>query len=171
MLAYAFQAHDFRFRYVGRYSDRAMPAPYLWAALWGRQDGSVLWWTFLLGGYTSLCTWSLRDRLRELQPAILATLMIIIGFFTVLMLFAADPFSTSLAGTAPGRRGTQPLLQKLLDADPSADALPGHVGWAVPFAFCVAALVTGRLGDEWLRASRRWTLFAWIALAVGNISA
>jgi cytochrome c-type biogenesis protein CcmF len=57
LLAYAFQAHDFRIRYVARYSDRSMPAVYLWAALWGGQDGSLLWWSFLVSGYTGLFVW------------------------------------------------------------------------------------------------------------------
>ena len=55
VLAYAFQTHDFRIRYVSRYSDRSMSAGYLVTALWGGQDGSLLWWTFLLSGYTTAC--------------------------------------------------------------------------------------------------------------------
>ena len=57
-LAYAFQAHDFRIRYVMRYSDRSMPWYYLLASLWGGQDGSILWWCFLLGGYSTVCAFS-----------------------------------------------------------------------------------------------------------------
>ena len=74
-LAYAFQAHDFRIRYVVRYSDRSMPGIYLVGVLWGGQDGSILWWTFLVGGYSTICAISMRKRLPELQPYILATLM------------------------------------------------------------------------------------------------
>src|SRR5689334_15742868 len=84
VLAYAFQAHDFRIRYVSRYSDRAMPWWYLIASLWGGQDGSLLWWTFLVGGYSTLAAFSLRKRLPELAPMILATLMSIVMFFGVL---------------------------------------------------------------------------------------
>jgi cytochrome c-type biogenesis protein CcmF len=169
LLAYAFQAHDFRIRYVMRYSDRSMPWYYLWASLWGGQDGSVLWWTFLLAGYTTLCVWSLRDSLRRLQPYIIATLIGVLAFFCVLMLFSANPFATTLAGTAPDGEGLNPLLQNYWMIIHPPTLYLGMVGWSVPFAFCVAALVTGRLGDEWLRASRRWTLFAWIALATGNV--
>jgi cytochrome c-type biogenesis protein CcmF len=169
VLAYAFQAHDFRIRYVARYSDRSMPAHYLWASLWGGQDGSLLWWTLLLCGYTALCTWSLHNRLRELQPYIFATLMLIVTFFAVLMLFAANPFASAVAGAEPDGEGLNPLLQNYWMMIHPPTLYLGMTGWAVPFAFCIAALATGRLGDEWIRASRRWTLFAWIALATGNV--
>ncbi|HEX2677468.1 MAG TPA: hypothetical protein VHM19_12530, partial [Polyangiales bacterium] len=67
-LAYAFQAHDFRIRYVMRYSDRSMPWYYLWASLWGGQDGSLLWWSFLLTTYSAICARSLKHRIPELAP-------------------------------------------------------------------------------------------------------
>ena len=80
VLAYAFQVHDFRIRYVARYSDRSMPWWYLISSLWGGQDGSLLWWAFLLSGYTFFATRWLRGRHTELQPWILATLMSILIF-------------------------------------------------------------------------------------------
>jgi cytochrome c-type biogenesis protein CcmF len=169
VLAYAFQSHDFRIRYVARYSDRSMPWWYLFGSLWGGQDGSILWWSFLLSIYTTLCTRSLKDRLPELSPYILATLMSVLMFFTTIMLFAANPFSTAVVSTVPDGEGLNPLLQNYWMMIHPPTLYMGMVGWAVPFAFVVAALVTGRLGDEWLLASRRWTLFAWIALTTGNI--
>jgi len=75
LLAYAFVSHDFRVRYVMRYSDRSMPGQYLFAALWGGQDGSLLWWTFLLATYSAACIVWLRGRYRELAPYVIATLM------------------------------------------------------------------------------------------------
>src|SRR5688500_17703102 len=62
LLAYSFQAHDFRIRYVARYSDRSMPWWYLITALWGGQDGSLLWWSFLLSGYTGAFVWRSEER-------------------------------------------------------------------------------------------------------------
>ena len=91
VLAYAFQAHDFRIRYVSRYSDRSMPWWYLLTSLWGGQDGSLLWWTFLYCTYSAVAAFSLRKRLPELAPMILATLMSVVMFYGVLMLFAANP--------------------------------------------------------------------------------
>jgi cytochrome c-type biogenesis protein CcmF len=168
-LAYAFQAHDYRIRYVQHYSDRSMPWFYLVTSLWGGQDGSILWWTFLLGGYSTVCAFSLRRRLPELQPYILATLMAIVIFFCVLMLFSANPFATAVAGAPPDGEGLNPLLQNYWMMIHPPMLYLGMTGWSVPFAFAIAALVTGRLGDEWIKASRRFTLWAFAALATGNV--
>ncbi len=73
LLAYAFITHDFRIRYVARYSDRSMSTPYLFAALWGGQDGSLLWWAFLLSIYNASCVRWLKGRYRQLQPYVIAT--------------------------------------------------------------------------------------------------
>ena len=125
VLAYAFQVHDFRIRYVARYSDRSMPWWYLITSLWGGQDGSLLWWSFLLSGYTFFAIRWLRGRYTELQPWIIATLMSILIFFAVLMLFAANPFATYIRTTPRRRRRPQPASAELLDGDPSADPLHG----------------------------------------------
>src|SRR6476620_4622078 len=93
-LAYAFVSHDFRLRYVAHYSDRSMPLAFLLTALWGGQDGSLLWWLFLLSGYIGACVFSLGKKHLDLQPYVIATLMGIVVFFCILMAFAADPFST-----------------------------------------------------------------------------
>jgi cytochrome c-type biogenesis protein CcmF len=168
-LAYAFQAHDFRIRYVLRYSDRSMPWYYLIASLWGGQDGSLLWWAFLLVTFSSVCAHSLKRRVPELAPYVLATLMTIFMFFCVLMLFSANPFATVVAGAAPDGEGLNPLLQNYWMMIHPPMLYLGMVGWSVPFAFVMAALVTGRLDDEWITASRRFTLFAWLTLVVGNV--
>ncbi|MCU0655095.1 MAG: cytochrome c biogenesis protein CcsA [Polyangiaceae bacterium] len=168
VLAYAFVTHDFRIRYVARYSDRSMPLPYLFASLWGGQDGSLLWWSFLLSGYTGACVAWMKGRYRELQPYVIATLMSILGFFLVLMLFAANPFWTSFSGARPDGEGLNPLLQNFYMAIHPPSLYTGFVGCAVPFAFAVAALVTGRLDSEWIGASRKWMLFAWLFLSIGN---
>jgi cytochrome c-type biogenesis protein CcmF len=167
-LGYAFQAHDFQIRYVMRYSDRSMPWYYLIASLWGGQDGSLLWWSFLLCVYSAVCAYSLRKRLPELAPWIMATLMSILAFFCILMLFAANPFAVLASGAPPDGEGLNPLLQNYWMMIHPPMLYLGMVGWAVPFAFVFAALITGRLENDWVLASRRFTLFAWIALAVGN---
>lgn len=169
LLSYAFITHDFRIRYVSRYSDRSMPTTYLLTALWGGQDGSLLWWLFLLSAYTSGCVLWLKGRYRQLQPYVIATLMVIMSFFAVLMLFAANPFEASIAGARPDGDGLNPLLQNYwMIIHPPALYL-GFVGCAVPFAFCVAALVTGRLDNEWIVAVRKWMLFAFLFLSIGNV--
>src|SRR6478609_7667655 len=97
-LAYAFVSHDFRLRYVAHYSDRSMSIGYLLTALWGGQDGSLLWWLFLLSGYIGACVFSLGKKHLDLQPYVIATLMGIVIFFCILMAFAANPFATSISG-------------------------------------------------------------------------
>jgi cytochrome c-type biogenesis protein CcmF len=168
-LLYAFLSHDFRIRYVAHYSDRSMPITYLVTALWGGQDGSLLWWTFLLSLYTSACVLWLRGRHRELAPWVIATLMSVMMFFGVLMTFAANPFAASFGGAPPDGDGLNPSLQNFYMAIHPPSLYVGFVGCTVPFAFAVAALITGRLGEEWVLAARRWVLFAWMFLSIGNI--
>ena len=167
-LAYAFVSHDFRLRYVAHYSDRGMTLTYLLTALWGGQDGSLLWWLFLLSLYIGACVRSLGRKYLELQPYVIATLMAVVLFFCVLMAFAANPFSTSVAGARTDGEGLNPLLQNYWMVIHPPSLYTGFVGCTVPFAFAVAALVTGRLDQEWIVASRRWTLFSWMFLGIGN---
>jgi cytochrome c-type biogenesis protein CcmF len=168
LLAYAFATHDFRIRYVARYSDRSMSDLYLFTSLWGGQDGSLLWWSFLLSGYTAACVAWLKGRYRQLQPYVIATLMVILSFFCVLMLFAANPFEASIAGARPDGEGLNPLLQNYWMVIHPPSLYMGFVGCSVPFAFCMAALVTGRLDNEWIVAVRKWMLFAFLFLSIGN---
>jgi cytochrome c-type biogenesis protein CcmF len=167
-LAYAFVSHDFRIRYVAQHSDRSMPTIYLVTALWGGQDGSLLWWMFLLSVYVGACVKWLGKKYVELQPYIIATLMGVILFFCVIMAFAANPFSQSVAGAVADGQGMNPLLQDFYMIIHPPSLYTGFVGCTVPFAFAIAALVTGRLDQEWIVASRKWTLFAWMFLAIGN---
>jgi cytochrome c-type biogenesis protein CcmF len=167
-LCYAFVTHDFRIKYVAQHSDRSMPIGYLFTSLWGGQDGSLLWWLFLLSIYTAVCVRWMRGRFRELQPYVIATLMVVVLFFSVLMMFAANPFSTSVAGARTDGDGLNPLLQNIYMIIHPPSLYTGFVGCSVPFAFAVAALVTGRLDNEWVAATRNWMLFAWLFLSIGN---
>ena len=167
-LAYAFVSHDFRLRYVAHYSDRSMPTVFLLTALWGGQDGSLLWWLFLLSGYIGTCVWSLGKKHLDLQPYVIATLMVIVIFFCVLMAFAANPFSTSISGARTDGEGLNPLLQNFYMIIHPPSLYVGFVGCSIPFAFAVAALCTGRLDAEWIQASRKFSLFALLFLAIGN---
>lgn len=168
LLAYAFVSHDFRISYVARYSDRAMSTPYLIAALWGGQDGSLLWWLFLTSTFTGACVRWLRRRYLELQPYVLATLMTIVGFFALLMLFAANPFATSIAGAPIDGQGLNFQLRNFYMIIHPPSLYMGFTATAVPFSFAIAALITGRLDNEWIVATRKWMLFAWLFLSIGN---
>jgi cytochrome c-type biogenesis protein CcmF len=168
LLAYAFITHDFRIRYVARYSDRSMTTTYLFTSLWGGQDGSLLWWLFLLSVYIAACVKWLEGKYRQLQPYVIATLMVIVAFFAVLMLYSANPFETSLAGARVDGDGLNPLLRNYYMIIHPPSLYMGFVGCSIPFAFAIAALVTGRLDAEWIVAVRKWMLFAWMFLSIGN---
>src|SRR5688572_18710397 len=79
LLTYAFVSHDIRIRYASRYSERTMPTTYLSTSLWDVQDGSLLWWSLLLAGYVSACVAWLKGKYRQLQPYVIATLMVVIS--------------------------------------------------------------------------------------------
>ncbi len=169
VLAYAFVTHDFRLRYVVNYSDRTLSTALLLAALWGGQDGSLLSWTLLSAVFTAACAWSLRGRYRELQPYVLATLLVVVIFFIILMLFVANPFSTSASGAPPDGRGLNYQLRNFYMLVHPPSLYLGFTSAAVPFAFAIAALVTGRLNNEWIIASRKWMLLCWLFLTIGNV--
>jgi cytochrome c-type biogenesis protein CcmF len=168
VLAYAFVSHDFRVSYVARYSDRTMSTPWLIAALWGGQDGSLLWWLFLTSFFSGLCVWWLKGRYRELQPYVIATLMSVLLFLGVLMLFAANPFAAQVGGAPPDGAGLNYQLRNFYMIIHPPSLYIGFTSCAVPFAFAIAALATGRLDNEWIIASRKWMLFSWLFLGIGN---
>ena len=169
VLAYAFVSHDFRISYVARYSDRGMSVPYLIAALWGGQDGSLLWWLFLTSFFSGVCVWWLRRRYLELQPYVIATLMSIVVFFALLMAFSTNPFATSLAGAPTDGSGLNYQLRNFYMIIHPPSLYVGFTSAAVPFAFAIAALATGRLDNEWIVASRKWMLFSFLFLSIGNV--
>jgi cytochrome c-type biogenesis protein CcmF len=107
-----------------------------------------------------------RRRTRALMPAVTGTLMTILTFFLVLLVFVANPFEPS-PGFTPDGTGLNPLLQNPLMVIHPPLLYTGYVGVCVPFAFAVAALLTGRLGNEWIVTIRRWSLFAWFFLGIG----
>jgi cytochrome c-type biogenesis protein CcmF len=169
LLAYAFITHDFRITYVAHYSDRSMTTAYLLTALWGGQDGSLLWWTALLAVYVAGCVRWLGGRYRELQPYVIATLMVVVGFFAMLMLFTANPFAVNISGVVPDGQGLNPQLQNYWMIIHPPALYSGFVGCTIPMAFAVAAMVTGRLDSEWIVAVRKWMLLAWLLLSIGNV--
>ncbi|MEM6788940.1 MAG: cytochrome c-type biogenesis CcmF C-terminal domain-containing protein [Myxococcota bacterium] len=168
VLAYAFVTHDFRLDYVARYSDRTMTTPWLIAALWGGQDGSLLWWLFLTSAFSGGCVWWLKGRYRQLQPYVIATLMSVLIFLAILMLFATNPFRTLPSGALPDGAGLNYQLRNFYMIIHPPSLYIGFTSAAVPFAFAVAAMVTGRLDNEWIVATRKWMVFSWLFLSIGN---
>ena len=158
--------HDFQVQYVAETSNRAMPLIYVIAALWGGQNGSLLFWNWLLSIYGAAVVLINANRFRRLMPYAVSILAATVFFFDLIHLFAADPFIRLPFAPADGR-GLNPLLQHPVMAIHPPMLYLGMVGMAVPFAFAVAALWSGQLDHTWLHAVRRWMLIPWTFLGAG----
>lgn len=169
-LSYCFLSDNFLVKYVYSYSNIAMPTVYKFSALWGGQDGSLLFWMWLLSAYSALAVYFHRDTDRPLIPGMTACLGVIISFFGCLILFSDNPFELFPGGISPtDGRGLNPLLQNPSMAIHPPSLYLGYVGMSIPFAFAIGALLSGHLGVRWVVASRLWTLIAWFFLSVGNL--
>jgi cytochrome c-type biogenesis protein CcmF len=168
ILLRALLQHDFTLEYVAAYSSSTLPTQYTVAALWGGQKGSLLFWVLLLTLFTSIVQVQNRDRNRVLMPYVTATLMVIAVFFLFLLVFVTDPFQRLPVAAQEGA-DLNPLLQNYWMTIHPPSLYTGFVSASVPFAFAIAALATGRLGDQWIRTTRRWALFSWFFLTLGNL--
>ena len=166
LLTYAFLTFDFSVRYVATNTNLGTPFYYRITGVWGALEGSIILWSWMLGLYTLILILRHRDSARELYPWALATMLGILAFFLLVMTFAAPPFQRQVPVAADGR-GLNPLLEDTgMITHPVALYL-GFTGFTVPFAFAMAALITGRVGDTWLALTRRWTIVAWYFLSLG----
>src|SRR5256885_6206 len=163
----AFLTEDFSIRYVAHNSDSVQPLFYRITAYWGGLDGSIMFWVFLLSVFGSLAVYVNRERHRELVPYVIATISTVQMFFLYLMVVHRNPFTTYLGAAPADGEGLNPLLQNFYMAIHPPSLYTGFVGMTIPFAFGIAALVTGHLDDSWLRAVRRWTMISWLFLTFG----
>jgi cytochrome c-type biogenesis protein CcmF len=143
-----------------------MPWYYTLAAFYGGQEGSLLYWTMMLAIFSSIAVLLHRRAPSELMPYVVAVLMALDGFFLVVLNFVSTPFARTRLIPEDGA-GLNPILQ-----DPGMLLHPpmllmGYMSFAIPFAFAVAAMISGRLDSVWLRAIRRWTLAAWSIQTAG----
>ncbi len=168
LLVFAFLTGHFEIKYVYEYSNSTMPAFYKLAAFWGGQEGSLLFWLLILCGYASIAAGSMRKKKEKLEPYILTTLLTIAAFFLVVLLFEANPFET-LPFPAGEGHGLNPLLQNFYMVIHPPALYLGYVGMSIPFAYALAALITGKLDTHWVLQTRRWTLAAWFFLSMGNL--
>jgi len=162
---------DFTVQYVADNGSTRTPALYNVATLWGALEGSIILWALVLTGYLGAVVVKFRRRLADpLVGWALLTLFAVCVFFFFLLVGPADPFVRFSPPPGYDGPGPNPLLQNhpLMAFHPPMLYL-GYVGFTVPFAFAVAALVTGRVGEGWLVATRRWTLIAWGFLTVGIV--
>src|SRR5881296_1198770 len=168
ILLRALLRHDFTLEYVAAYSSSTLPTQYTVAALWGGQKGSLLFWSLLLTLFTTVVQVQNRERNRVLMPLVTATLLTVALFFLSILVFVTDPFERLPVAAREGA-DLNPLLQNYWMMIHPPSLYTGYVSASVPFAFAIAALATGQLGDQWTRSVRRWALFSWAFLSLGNL--
>ncbi len=167
VIMHAFVTDDYTVKYVQHYSDSVQPFIYKLTAYWGGLDGSIMFWVFLLAIFGSTAVYVNRERHRELMPYVVAVISMVQMFFLFLMIAHKNPFDTFLVSVPAEGRGLNPLLQNAYMAIHPPALYIGFVGMTIPYAFGMAALITGHLDDAWLRAVRRWTMVSWLFLSFG----
>ena len=167
LMEWALLSHDFSVRYVAENSALEVPTYYRVISLWAALEGSLFLWLLVLAGFAVVMMHRVPARARDLHPAAMATLMSVALFFFGLALVADDAFAR-VSPVPENGPGPNPLLQDhpLMGVHPPL-LYVGYVGLTVPFAYAVAALVTGETGREWLAATRVWLLLAWTSLTTG----
>ena len=169
-MEWALITRDFSLAYVQKVGSTATPALYNMAAIWSALEGSILLWVLVLAGYVvGVYHWLRRKRDDELGLWAMGVMFVVSLFFFLLSFGPANPFAAGAPGVTDGP-GPNPLLQNhiLVMFHPPMLYL-GYVGFTVPFAFALAALITGRVGEGWLLATRRWTLVSWGFLTFGIV--
>ncbi|MCE7981765.1 MAG: heme lyase CcmF/NrfE family subunit [Caldilinea sp. CFX5] len=166
VLVYALVSKDYSVFYVFQNTRNSQSLLYTWTAFWGGNAGSLLFWATGLSIFSSIAvTTNWRSQYR-LMPYVMAILMVIALFFLLLLIFVASPFKR-MDFIPPDGRGLNPLLQDPGMAIHPPLLLAGYMSMSIPFAFAMAALLSGRLDAGWIRATRRWTLTAWGVLSLG----
>ncbi|MEA2409119.1 MAG: cytochrome c-type biosis protein CcmF [Thermoleophilaceae bacterium] len=166
LLEAAFLRSDFSYALVAEGSSTDTPTFYKVTALWATQDGSLLLWATLLSLFASAVLFLTRRSLRDIAPYATAVLGCIAAFFLLLMVGWENPFDTLAAPPAEGA-GLNPLLRHPAMMIHPPMLYTGYVGFSIPFAFAIGALVAGRTGADWIRATRRFALIAWTFLGTG----
>ncbi len=171
ILVHALLTGDFRFAYVAEHSNRAMPTLYKFAAWWGGQEGSLLFWSWLLATYASVVVFTNRRKHRDMMPWVIGVLASIQVFFLVMNNFVANAFqmlaTDKLIVAVPDGNGLSPLLQYPAMAIHPPMLYLGYVGFSVPFAFAMGSLITRQPGEGWIHTTRRWTLVTWLFQGTG----
>ncbi len=186
-LIYLLVNNHFEVQFVYEVTSRSMPAYLKVTAWWGGQAGSLLFWSWLLSAFTSLVTLRKWNRDREFLPWVIVVANVTLAFFLGLNIFFENPFArlfqtldgniaaytfqpaNSVLFAPQDGRGLNPLLRH-----PGMIIHPpmlylGFVSFVIPYAFAMAALITGRTDDRWIRITRRWTLWAWLFLSFGLV--
>jgi len=164
-LEYGLVTNDFRLDAVYHYSSVSQALPYKIGALWGSQAGSLLLWAFILATMATIVIVTNRTMNRALMPWVVCVLSAVLAFFLVLTNFVSSPFE--MGPMRADGVGLNPQLKNYWMMIHPPTLYLGYVGFTVPFAFAIAALMTRRTGDLWFRTTRRWTIFSWFFLGIG----
>jgi cytochrome c-type biogenesis protein CcmF len=186
-IIYLLVTNDYQVDYVASVTSNSMPGYLKVTALWGGQPGSLVFWSWLMAAFASAVTLRKWERDQEFLPWVVIVTLVTLGFFVSLNVFFENPFlrmwQTATGGITKAMlqpagsvayipldgSGLNPLLRH-----PGMIIHPpmlylGFVSFVIPYAFAIAALVTGRTDDRWIRITRRWTLVAWLFLSLGLI--
>ncbi|MGI9095322.1 MAG: cytochrome c biogenesis protein CcsA, partial [Thermoleophilaceae bacterium] len=167
ILQSAFLRSDFSLKLVAEGSSTDTPTFYKATAMWATQDGSLLLWALLLSVFTSAVLFLTRRSLREIAPWATAVLGMVAGFFLLLMVGWENPFTITPGPVPAEGAGLNPLLRHPAMMIHPPMLYTGYVGFSIPFAFAIGALITRSTGADWIRATRRFALVAWTFLGTG----
>jgi cytochrome c-type biogenesis protein CcmF len=159
--------NDFSFSYVANHTSRELPTPYTISAFWGGQEGSLLLWLLILTGFSAAAIALSRRSAPDLLPWAVPVLGLVATFFAFMLVAVSSPFETQVAPVDGA--GLNPSLQNPYMMIHPPCLYLGYVGLTIPFAFAMGALLGRRTDELWIVATRRWTLFAWTALGIGQL--
>ena len=167
-LIYGLIATDFSIKYVAMNTTLATPIYYRVTGLWGALEGSLLLWEWILIIFSGVTAWLYRHRHRDTMPWVIMIFSIVSAFFLGVLGFLSNPFE-AVFPAPPDGRGLNPLLEDANMMTHPPLLYTGFVGLTVPYAFAMAALITGKLDEAWIVTTRRWTIIAWFFLTAGNL--
>jgi len=158
--------NDFSITYIMEHSNRALPGPYKFSALWSGQEGSLLLWAWLLAayGFVLRLTHKTDVKLYAYAGTILAAIQ---AFFLMILCFAAPPFALYQGAIPDDGNGLNPLLQYPEMVIHPPMLYLGYVGFSIPFAFALGALMMRYPGEKWIKVTRIWTMVTWLFLTCG----
>jgi cytochrome c-type biogenesis protein CcmF len=186
VLIYLLVNNHYEVQFVYEVTSRSMPTYLKITAWWGGQAGSLLFWSWLMSAFASLVTIRKWDRDRELLPWVIVVAAVTMAFFIGMNIFFENPFAQLYQGfdginahtfkpadsilfTPQDGRGLNPLLRHPGMVIHPPMLYLGFVSFVIPYAFALAALITGRTDDRWIRLTRRWALWAWLFLSFGLV--